>query len=233
MSQRLNGQSKYHSTPKLYLKKVGLLRQFWSFQAMLTDFHETIVSSNLDQIAWTKDLLPSIFWPLSSGVHEFATKNLLTYLCSAYRDNIYDISLFGKFLPSNSELDKSNLYIYNFFGVISADLSEIKLSQCVSILLTGTGTCFKSGERRGSMSKGSLRVCGGGKTLSCHFTWFKIISLSYENSLSKISQTSGSDAELKKESILLHSGSGQHFWGKISHFINFEKLAYGNQSIGS
>ena len=34
------------------------------------------------------------------------------------RDNIYDISLFGKFLPLNSKPNKSNLYAYNLFGVI-------------------------------------------------------------------------------------------------------------------
>ena len=35
-----------------------------------------------------------------------------------YRDNIYDISLFGKFLPSHSQSNKPNLHVYNLFGVI-------------------------------------------------------------------------------------------------------------------
>ena len=35
-----------------------------------------------------------------------------------YRDNIYDISLFGKFLPSHSQPNKPNLHVYNLFGVI-------------------------------------------------------------------------------------------------------------------
>ena len=39
--------------------------------------------------------------------------------CVIYcRDNIYDISLFGKFLPSNSKPNKSNFYAYNLFEVI-------------------------------------------------------------------------------------------------------------------
>ena len=39
--------------------------------------------------------------------------------CIIYcRDNIYDISLFGKFLPSNSKPNKFNFYAYNLFGVI-------------------------------------------------------------------------------------------------------------------
>ena len=39
--------------------------------------------------------------------------------CIIYRrDNIYDISLFGKFLPSNSKPNKSNFYACNLFGVI-------------------------------------------------------------------------------------------------------------------
>ena len=39
--------------------------------------------------------------------------------CIIYcRDNIYHISLFDKFLPSNSKPNKSNFYAYNLFEVI-------------------------------------------------------------------------------------------------------------------
>jgi len=50
-----------------------------------------------------------------------------------------------------------------------------------------------------------------------------------------LSQTPELDTELKKELIApffmnlrLHFRVSQYFWGKISHFINFEKLAHGN-----
>ena len=38
--------------------------------------------------------------------------------CIIYCRDIYDISLFGKFLPSNSKPNTPNFYLYNLFGVI-------------------------------------------------------------------------------------------------------------------
>ena len=63
----------------------------------------------------------SISLPLSSGVHEFCYKKSPSMLvfCHIYcRDNIYNVSLFGNRLPSDSRPNKPNLYVYNLFGVI-------------------------------------------------------------------------------------------------------------------
>ena len=93
--------------------------------------------------------------------------------------------------------------------------------------------------RGGSKSQVSLRVQGGEKTLNCYFRLCKIIFFDKKDS-SEFSQTPGSDAQLKKESIALffiilrvHFTAGQIFGGKVSHFINFENLACGNPSVGS
>ena len=63
-----------------------------------------------------------IFQPPSSSVHKFCSKKYPSILvfCSIYycRDNIYDISLFGNCLPSESGCNKLNFYVYNLFGII-------------------------------------------------------------------------------------------------------------------
>ena len=74
----------------------------------------------------------------------FATKNLLVCSCSA-SSTIETISMIFPYLVN------FYLYIQNPINIISmsttylesfdADLSENKLFQCVSILLTGTSTC--------------------------------------------------------------------------------------------
>ena len=75
------------------------------------------------------------------GAHEFCYKkssDMLMFCIIYYRDNIYDISLFGKFLPSR--LNKPNSLSTFYLEWFGADLSEIKLFQHVSILLTGMST---------------------------------------------------------------------------------------------
>ena len=129
------------------LLKMGILRQFWSFQALLTDFYEfeeTIVSSNLDQIAWTKDGFYSIFKPLSSGVHEFCYKTLQAYLCSA-ESTVETISIIFPYLVIvYPQIQNPITLIYmstTYLESFGADLTKKKPFQCVSRLLTGRSTC--------------------------------------------------------------------------------------------
>ena len=59
---------------------------------------------------------------------------MLVFFIIYCTDNICNISLLGKFIPSTSKPNEPN---FKSFG---ADLSEKKLFQCVSVLLTGTST---------------------------------------------------------------------------------------------
>ena len=68
-----------------------------SVQTDFCEFGEGIVSSNLDQIAQIKDEFHSIFQPLSSGMHKFATRNLLACLCSA-ASTVEEISIIFSYL---------------------------------------------------------------------------------------------------------------------------------------
>ena len=112
----------------------------------MTDFHEfeeTILSSNLDQIACTKDGFHSIFSPLLSGVHEFCYKNLLAYMSVAsstvetiFMTFPYLVNFYLQIQAPINLISMPTTYLESF-GV---DSSENKLFQCVSILLTGTST---------------------------------------------------------------------------------------------
>ena len=89
------------------LRNPTFKRQLWA--QILTKLHEPKMDSTL------------FFLPLSSGVHEFCYKKSPSMLvfCSIYcRDHIYNLSLFGNCLPSDSIPNQPNLYVYNLFGVI-------------------------------------------------------------------------------------------------------------------
>ena len=98
---------------------------------------------------------------------------------------------------------------------------------------------LKVGRGGGSTSEVLLRVIGVGRPCVAILGDLKLF-FSARIARRNFPATSGSDAELKKESIALffmilgvHSGFGLYFWGKFSHFIDFEKLARINQSVGS
>ena len=90
-----------------HLRSPSFKRQLWAH--ILTKLHQPKIDSTL------------FFWHLSSGVDEFCYRkspNILVF-CSIYcRDHIYDIYLFGKFLPLNSRLNKPNFYVHNIFELV-------------------------------------------------------------------------------------------------------------------
>ena len=86
------------------------------------------------------------FNPFQVVCMNFATKNLLACLCSA-SSTVETISMIFPYLvnfycqiqnPINL-ISMSTTYLESF----GADLSENKLFQCISILLTGKSTCIE------------------------------------------------------------------------------------------